>query len=77
LIAEHHTALDTRISDGSNGFDDDVLQFCAAAYGFEVRQNGTDTTMQAGLATEKLSFRKIFTAAFLFFSLQSPQETVD
>ena len=56
-----------RILDGLNGFDDDVLQLCAAAYGFEVRQNGKDSSHVSRISHEKAFLqRNIHGLLFIF-----------
>jgi hypothetical protein len=50
-----------------NGFDDDVLQLCAAAYGFKVRQIGKDSSHASRISHEKAFLpRSIHGLLFIF-----------
>jgi hypothetical protein len=42
-----------QIPGGSNGFDDAVSQFCAAAHGFEAQQIGQDSSHAGWIIYEK------------------------
>ena len=43
-----------QILDETNGYDNDVLQLCAAAYGFKVRQNSKDPSHASRISHEKV-----------------------
>jgi 5-methylcytosine-specific restriction endonuclease McrA len=56
-----------RTLEGPNCFNDDVLQFCAAAYGFEVRQKDKDTGHASQISHKKAILpRNIHRDLFIF-----------
>ena len=56
-----------RILEGPDGFDDDVLQFCAAAYGIEIRQNSKNSSHASRISHEKVILpRGIHGGPFIF-----------
>jgi hypothetical protein len=66
-----------RFLDGQNGFDNDVLRLCAAAYGFEVRQNAKDSSHASRISQEKAHLPRGIYGLLLIFLLRLLQEIID